>query len=66
MTNIIKVLYTVFMAFWRDSFGKNGWDFPIYHNRFVQHIVAFAMTFFLCFFDKDLAWYWYAWCGVRQ
>lgn len=55
---MLKILYTLFMGAWRDSFGKNGWDLPIYHYRVVQHIVAFAMTFLLCFFDKELAWWW--------
>ena len=64
MTSIIKVLYTVFMSFWRDSFGKNGWDLPIYKNRFVQHVLAFAMTFLLCLFTKGLDWYWGLWIAL--
>ena len=61
---MLKLIYTLFMGAWRDSFGKNGWDLPIYHNRFVQHIVAFAMTFLLCWFDKDLAWWWCLWIAT--
>lgn len=61
---MLKLLYTLFMGAWRDSFGKNGWDLPIYHYRVVQHIVAFAMTFLLCFFDKGLAWYWGLWIAA--
>lgn len=61
---MLKLLYTLFMGAFRDSFGKNGWDLPIYKNRFVQHVVAFSMTFLLCFFDKGLAWYWGLWIAL--
>lgn len=61
---VIKIIYTVFMAFWRDSFGKNGWDLPIYKNRVVQHILAFCMTFLLCVFGKTLDWYWALWIAA--
>lgn len=54
---MLKILYTIFMGAWRDSFGKNGWDLPIYHYRVVQHIVAFLATAGICWY-KDLSWYW--------
>lgn len=60
----MKFLYSVFMALWRDSFGKNGWNLPVYKNRFVQHIFAFIMTFALCTFDKDLSWLWCLWVAL--
>lgn len=58
---MINLLYAIFMGLWRDSFGKNGWDLPIYHYRVVQHIVAFLGTSALCFFAKDLSWFWTLW-----
>ena len=61
---MLKIIYTLFMSAWRDSFGKNGWDLPIYHNRFVQHLLAFLMTFCLCFFSKSLSWYWCLWVAL--
>ena len=54
----MRFLYSVFMAFWRDSFGKDGYGIPIYKNRFVQHIISFTATFLLCLFVKALDWYW--------
>ena len=64
LQGIIKIIYTVFMSAWRDSFGKNGWNLPIYHNRIVQHILAFCMTFLLCVFGKALDWYWALWIAI--
>lgn len=61
---MIKILYSLFMGAWRDSFGKSGWDLPIYKYRVVQHIVAFLATVGLCFFDKSLAWYWCLWVAA--
>ena len=60
---MLKLLYTLFMGAWRDSFGKNGWDLPIYKNRFVQHIVAFLATAGFCWV-KDLSWYWCLWVAL--
>lgn len=60
----MRFLYAILMGAWRDSFGKNGWDLPIYHNRVVQHIVAFCMTFLLCLFVKALDWYWGLWIST--
>lgn len=61
---MLKIIYTLFMGSWRDSFGKSGWNLPIYKNRFVQHVVAFLMTSALCFFDKGMAWYWCLWVAL--
>lgn len=61
---MIKLLYSVFFAFWRDSFGKNGYHLPVYQNRMVQHIVAFLATFLLCMFDKGFSWYLCAWIAL--
>lgn len=61
---MLKLLYTLFMGAWRDSFGKNGWDLPIYKNRFVQHVLAFCMTFLLCVFGKTVDWYWALWIAL--
>lgn len=49
---MIKLIYTLFMAFWRDSFGKSGYGWPIYKNRFVQHVVAFIATCIVCWSKK--------------
>lgn len=62
--SIIKIMYVLFSAGWRDSFGKNGWDLPIYKNRFVQHVLAFCMTFLLCVFGKTVDWYWALWIAL--
>ena len=63
MVALLKLIYAVFMGAWRDSFGKNGWDLPIYKNRFVQHIVAFLATAGICWV-KDLSWYWCLWVAL--
>lgn len=60
----MRLLYAILMGLWRDSFGKNGWDLPIYKNRFVQHVVSFLMTFSLCFFDKGISWFWCLWVAL--
>ena len=60
----MKLLYAVLMGAWRDSFGKNGWDLPIYKNRFVQHIVAFLMTTLLCWLSKGKACYVALWIAL--
>lgn len=60
---MLKLLYAMFMGAWRDSFGKNGWDLPVYHNRIVQHIVAFLTTVGVCWY-KDLSWYWCLWVAL--
>ena len=60
----MRFLYSVFMALWRDSFGKNGWDLPIYKNRFVQHTIAFIMTALICLFVKALDLYWTLWIAL--
>ena len=59
----MRLLYTVLMALWRDSFGKSGWDLPIYKNRFVQHVVAFLMTFGVCWY-KSMSWWWCLWVAL--
>lgn len=61
---MLNLLYAIFMGAWRDSFGKDGWGLPIYHNRMVQHIVAFLGTSALCYFVKDITWYWTLWIAV--
>ena len=63
MVALLKLAYALFMGAWRDSFGKNGWDLPIYKNRFVQHIVAFLATAGICLI-KDLSWYWCLWVAL--
>lgn len=60
----MRVLYALLMGAWRDSFGKNGWNLPIYKYRMVQHIVAFCATFLLCLFVKGLDWYWGLWIAT--
>ena len=60
----MKLLYAIFMGAWRDSFGKNGWNLPIYKNRFVQHLVAFLFTFLLCWLSKGKVWYVAAWIAL--
>ena len=52
----MKILYAILMGIWRDSFGKDGWGLPIYKNRLIQHVLAFAMTFSLCTFVKAESW----------
>jgi len=59
----MRLLYAILIGLWRDSFGKNGWDLPIYKNRFVQHVLAFLMTAGICWW-KDLAWYWCLWVAL--
>ena len=54
---MFRLIYSVFMAVWRDSFGKDGWGLPVYKNRFVQHALAFLMTFLLCFFVRGNIWF---------
>ena len=61
---IFKILYALFMGFWRDLFGKDGYNLPVLKNRFVEHIIAFIATFCLCFFVKDIKWWWSAWIAV--
>lgn len=61
---MLKLLYTILIGAWRDSFGKNGWDLPIYKNRFVQHAVAFLATFLLCMIDKGFVWYGALWVAL--
>lgn len=61
---MLQLLYTLFMGFWRDSFGKNGYELPIYKYRFVQHIIAFLATSTLCYFIKDFKWYWSLWIAL--
>lgn len=63
MDSLLKLLYAVFCALFRDSFGKNGWDLPIYKNRLVQHIVAFIMTATICCV-KGIQWYWCLWVAL--
>ncbi len=53
---MLKLLYTLFMGAWRDAFGKDGYDWPVFKIRFVQHVLAFTMTFLLCAFVKGNAW----------
>ena len=60
----MKFLYAILMGLWRDSFGKGGWDLPIYKNRFVQHVLAFTMTFLLCTFVKAEAWWVSLWIAT--
>jgi len=60
---MLKLLYIIFMSAWRDGFGKNGWDLPIYKNRIVQHIVAFLVTAGICL-SKGLSWYWCLWVAL--
>ena len=61
---ILKIIYTLFFGLWRDLFGKNGYYIPILKSRFVQHVLAFAMTFVLCFFDKHIQWWWCLWIAL--
>lgn len=63
MDSLLKLLYAVFCALFRDSFGKNGWGLPIYKNRFVQHALAFLATAGICWV-KELAWYWCLWVAL--
>lgn len=60
----MKYIYPFFMALWRDAFGKNGYYIPVIKSRFVQHVIAFAMTFLLCYFDKGFKWWWCIWIAV--
>lgn len=64
MQIIFNTLYTIFMGFWRDSFGKDGYGWPVWHNRTIQHIVAFVATGALCYWVKGLAWYWCLWIAL--
>lgn len=61
---MLTFIYPLFMSFWRDSFGKDGWGLPIFKNRVVQHVVAFIMTFLLCVFGKVFDWYWALWVAL--
>lgn len=60
----MRFLYALLMGALRDCFGKNGWDLPVLKNRFIQHVLAFAMTFLLCVFGKTLDWYWALWIAL--
>ena len=60
---MLRLLYAALMGAWRDSFGKNGWDLPIYKNRFIQHIVAFCLTTTICCVN-GLAWYAACWIAL--
>ena len=60
----MKYIYPFFMALWRDAFGKNGYYIPVIKIRFVQHVIAFIMTFLLCYFDKGLKWWWCIWIAT--
>lgn len=64
MSYLIKSLYTLWMAFFRDMFGKNGYEIPVLKNRFVQHCLGFCATFALCFFIKSIQWWWCLWIAV--
>lgn len=59
----MRLLYAILMAAWRDSFGKSGWDLPVYKNRFIQHIVAFALTTTICCVN-GFVWYVAAWIAL--
>ena len=61
---MLKLLYTAFMGFWRDSFGKNGYHWKIYEHRIVEHIVAFLFTFIFCSVDKGFNWYISCWIAI--
>ena len=61
---MLKIIYILLFSWWRDLFGKNGYELPILKYRFVEHVIAFCMTFLLCFFDKGLQWYWCIWIAV--
>lgn len=60
----MRFLYAILMGLWRDSFGKGGYDLPIYKYRIVQHIVAFLMTTCLCYFVKDMKWFVALWIAL--
>ena len=64
MINLIKILYTLFMSWFRDCFGKGGYGLPVLKYRMVQHILAFSATFLLCYFTKDLSWFWCLWVAL--
>lgn len=51
------------MGIWRDGFGKSGWGLHIFKIRFVEHVVGFLMTAFICWW-KELAWYWCLWVAL--
>lgn len=61
---LIKILYVLFMGWWRDAFGKNGHYIPVLKNRFVQHVIAFTASFCLCYFVKDIKLLWCVWIAV--
>ena len=61
---MMKLLYTIFMAFWRKGFGCDGWGLPILKNRFVLHILGFLATFSLCMFSKGFNWYASVWVAI--
>lgn len=58
------LLYTIFMGFWRDAFGKDGHNLPVLKNRMALHTIAFVITFLLCFFVKGFAWHWSLWVAL--
>lgn len=60
----MKVLYVLFMAWWRDCFGKDGYHLPVLHNRVFQHILAAFATFSLCYWCNNFKWYWAIWIAV--
>lgn len=60
----MRYIYPFFSALFRDAFGKNGYYIPLLKSRFVQHVIAFAMTFLLCYFDKGLKWWWCIWIAT--
>ena len=64
MANIFKLLYTLFMGWFRDFFGKGGYGWPVLKYRMVQHILAFIATFFLCTFVKAEHWYISLWIAL--
>lgn len=49
MGNLVRFCYAVFMGFWRDAFGKDGYNLPVIRYRVVQHVISFLLTVSLLF-----------------
>ena len=61
---MFQVLYVLFFGFWRDCFGKDGYEIPILKYRFIQHILGFIATASLCYWCKDFKWYSSLWVAL--
>lgn len=67
MITIFSILFIFFEGFWRDCFGKDGWNIPILKYRATQHILGLLVISSFGYFVKELSMVWsiYLACVVQ-